>query len=145
MGNRGITTITTVHDLVKNFIFWFKKMSTYVINDIEKIPFWPKNDQTSMSFIKWSKRVQNNLNLPVYYVWDMCVFRAIFCLFEVVWEGPNEPKKVPMCPIGASQPTSNTYISLWEFRPKIVFIGPESDHWECLSVTHSLTHWLTAV
>ena len=21
-----------------------------------------------------------------------------------------------------------------------VFIGPESDHWECLSVTHSLTH-----
>ena len=23
------------------------------------------------------------------------------------------------------------------------FIGPESDHWECLSVTDSLTHWLT--
>jgi len=22
---------------------------------------------------------------------------------------------------------------------KIIFIGPESDHWECLSVTHSLT------
>ncbi len=21
-----------------------------------------------------------------------------------------------------------------------VFIGPESDHWQCLSVTHSLTH-----
>ena len=24
-----------------------------------------------------------------------------------------------------------------------IFIGPESDHWECLSVTHSLTHSLT--
>ena len=23
---------------------------------------------------------------------------------------------------------------------KIVFIGPESDHWECLSLTDSLTH-----
>ena len=27
--------------------------------------------------------------------------------------------------------------------PLTVFIGPESDHWECLSVTHSLTHSLT--
>ena len=26
---------------------------------------------------------------------------------------------------------------------KIVFIGPESDHWECLSLTDSLTHTLT--
>ena len=26
-----------------------------------------------------------------------------------------------------------------------VFIGPESDHWLCLSVTHSLTHSLTPV
>ena len=25
----------------------------------------------------------------------------------------------------------------------IVFIGPESDHWECLSLTDSLTHSLT--
>ena len=25
------------------------------------------------------------------------------------------------------------------------FIGPESDHWECLSVTNWLTHWLTPV
>ena len=24
-----------------------------------------------------------------------------------------------------------------------LFIGPESDHWECLSLTHSLTHSLT--
>ena len=24
-----------------------------------------------------------------------------------------------------------------------MFIGPESDHWQCLSVTHSLTHSLT--
>ena len=24
----------------------------------------------------------------------------------------------------------------------VVIIGPESDHWECLSVTHSLTNWL---
>ena len=24
-----------------------------------------------------------------------------------------------------------------------IFIGPESDHWECLSVTQSLTNWLT--
>ena len=25
----------------------------------------------------------------------------------------------------------------------LIFIGPESDHWECLSLTHSLTHSLT--
>ena len=24
-----------------------------------------------------------------------------------------------------------------------IFIGPNSDHWQCLSVTHSLTHSLT--
>ena len=24
-----------------------------------------------------------------------------------------------------------------------IFIGPESDHWECLSLSHSLTHSLT--
>ena len=24
-----------------------------------------------------------------------------------------------------------------------IFIGPESDHWECLSLTDWLTHWLT--
>ena len=23
----------------------------------------------------------------------------------------------------------------------LFFIGPESDHWECLSLTHSLTHY----
>ena len=28
-------------------------------------------------------------------------------------------------------------------KKTFIFIGPESDHWECLSVTHSLTHWLT--
>ena len=25
-------------------------------------------------------------------------------------------------------------------RPSCIFIGPESDHWQCLSVTHSITH-----
>ena len=28
-------------------------------------------------------------------------------------------------------------------RSQILFIGPESDHWECLSLTDSLTHSLT--
>ena len=28
-------------------------------------------------------------------------------------------------------------------RVWIIFIGPESDHWQCLSVTDSLTHSLT--
>ena len=26
---------------------------------------------------------------------------------------------------------------------RAIFIGPESDHWLCLSLTHSLTDWLT--
>ena len=30
-----------------------------------------------------------------------------------------------------------------EMSLQIIFIGPESDHWECLSVTDSLTHSLT--
>ena len=25
-------------------------------------------------------------------------------------------------------------------RVKLIFIGPESDHWQCLSLTDSLTH-----
>ena len=25
----------------------------------------------------------------------------------------------------------------------LIFIGPESDHWECLSLTDSLPNWLT--
>ena len=28
----------------------------------------------------------------------------------------------------------------WSFVMSTIFIGPESDHWECLSLTHSLTH-----
>ena len=37
----------------------------------------------------------------------------------------------------------NIFVSyLFIFYPPF-FIGPESDHWECLSVTHSLTHSLT--
>ena len=35
------------------------------------------------------------------------------------------------------------YFGLW-FRRKNIFIGPESDHWLCLSLTDdSLTHSLT--
>ena len=30
--------------------------------------------------------------------------------------------------------------TLWDFFLFTVFIGPESDHWLPLSVTHSLTH-----
>ena len=29
--------------------------------------------------------------------------------------------------------------------PSVIFIGPESDHWLCSSVTHSLTHSVTLV
>ena len=28
----------------------------------------------------------------------------------------------------------------WSFVMSTIFIGPESDHWQCLSVTDSLTH-----
>ena len=31
----------------------------------------------------------------------------------------------------------------WPHKTVIVFIGPESDHWQCLSLTDSLTDWLT--
>ena len=31
----------------------------------------------------------------------------------------------------------------WHDHLRFVFIGPESDHWECLSITHSLTDSLT--
>ena len=36
------------------------------------------------------------------------------------------------------------YGEVWYFFPLSFFIiGPESDHWLCLSLTHWLTHWLT--
>ena len=31
----------------------------------------------------------------------------------------------------------------WPFNVLFFFIGPESDHWQCLSITHSLTDSLT--
>ena len=34
------------------------------------------------------------------------------------------------------------YIIITAYYSNILFIGPESDHWLCLSLTHSLTHWL---
>ena len=34
-------------------------------------------------------------------------------------------------------------ISIVIYNVYSIFIGPESDHWECLSVTNSLTHSLT--
>ena len=39
---------------------------------------------------------------------------------------------------------SCTFALLFYTLPKMfLFIGPESDHWQCLSVTHSLTDSLT--
>ena len=32
---------------------------------------------------------------------------------------------------------------MWYISYLYIFIGPESDHWQCLSVTDSLTHSLT--
>ena len=57
-------------------------------------------------------------------------------------------------PIGVKvNDCANAYIMLlitlniWWIMVKImehlIFIGPESDHWLCLSLTHSLTDWLT--
>ena len=34
-------------------------------------------------------------------------------------------------------------LNIISFCWKVLFIGPESDHWQCLSLTHSLTDWLT--
>ena len=36
-------------------------------------------------------------------------------------------------------------LTFWIWLFFCIFIGPESDHWECLSLTNSLTHSLTAV
>ena len=40
---------------------------------------------------------------------------------------------------------SNTQTHSWKTSSncRVFFIGPESDHWLCLSLTHSLTNWLT--
>ena len=35
------------------------------------------------------------------------------------------------------------YDHLYQQQYNIIFIGPESDHWQCLSLTDSLTHSLT--
>ena len=57
-------------------------------------------------------------------------------LFRIGWDERTSTLLIPWC-------------HFWSFEsPKtlgydLIFIGPESDHWECLSVTDSLTHWLT--
>ena len=43
-----------------------------------------------------------------------------------------------MCNLSADGKGRQT-LDRWSDRD-IIFIGPESDHWECLSVTHSLTN-----
>ena len=43
--------------------------------------------------------------------------------------------KTPIDPI---HPFSNESLSF--FDTHLIIIGPESDHWECLSLTNSLTH-----
>ena len=49
--------------------------------------------------------------------------------------GPLEYSLVHLMKIGQPE--------LFWSRLRDFFIGPESDHWQCLSVTDSLTHWLT--
>ena len=39
-----------------------------------------------------------------------------------------------------SKHRTNTKTNIASVLEIKVFIGPESDHWQCLSVTHSLTH-----
>ena len=46
--------------------------------------------------------------------------------------------EVPTCPR-----SDHDDVDVGNHRDFWIFIGPESDHWECLSVTDSLTHWLT--
>ena len=55
---------------------------------------------------------------------------------EQGWEWAHIPQKVffYFC--------SDDFIR-WGTLSQYIFNGPESDHWECLSLTHSLTHWLT--
>ena len=63
---------------------------------------------------------------------------------------------VPSLPRGSSAlPIENRFrdfatVLYWrgqvqQFHHDNLFIGPESDHWECFSLTNSFTDWLTAV
>ena len=65
----------------------------------------------------------------------------------VVFEGCWVSHNAPLCsPISSFLTIHNCSLSnLWSaksipIRSNSFFIGPESDHWECLSVTHWLTH-----
>ena len=66
------------------------------------------------------------------YFWPM---EHIFCFYILNLAKSQEREWRTTCNKAAN------FFTIAEY----VFIGPESDHWVCLSLTHSLTNWLTAV
>ena len=73
--------------------------------------------------LRWWKLI---LNIKSF--WYLSVWNWTWLCWGSSWGG-SRAQEVPQADSSISAPP--------------VFIGPESDHWLCLSLTHSLTHWLT--
>ena len=71
--------------------------------------------------IKHFKRRHEKLVIFPWHNWPKTTFALVFVLIDL---------------------TRNLTLSAIIIIVYIIFIGPESDHWECLSVTHWLTHSL---
>ena len=70
-------------------------------------------------------------------------------LFENIWLEISPSFFVPLseCPFAIAKTHSSVLCDIMlssMLTPSwLIFIGPESDHWLCLSLTHSLTHSVT--
>ena len=74
---------------------------------------------------------------PLPRLWQLCsVFSQSSTVIDIACGGVRYQEN--LCRVRISWPGLVK-------KKLFIFIGPESDHWECLSVTHSLTDSLTAV
>ena len=87
----------------------------------------------------WILNSSNQMCTKMYFGWDQILLLA-FEKFSsnLSWEFKFGFK-------GSEQSASkfNRLAGKRHFLLFFIFIGPESDHWECLSLTNSMTHSLT--
>ena len=94
---------------------------------------------------KWIQ-ISSSLRSPILYLWTKLLSpnHQRMSLAQLWWPTEaigchvtSKSQDQRLLSISVSQQSACSFIC------SSIFIGPESDHWECLSLTHSLTDWLT--
>ena len=95
---------------------------------------WKQREEYCASLIQKAWKVKPNI---VLFIWLSSNLINLFC-----WRVFAQ-FQFPFSRCTKTEPQVPQWARWFSFLSNSVFIGPESDHWEGLSVTHSLTHSLT--